>query len=154
MRTVDAPNLSTTAGPIVFFDGDCVLCNGFADFVLRRDRRRLLGLATLQGQTAASLLLRHGRRENTTREGLAASPDFKSIVLWDAGSIFRKSDAVIRVLSALGGVWRLIAALLRVVPRPLRDAVYDVIARNRFGWFGRRGVCRMPTEAERGRFFP
>lgn len=77
--------------------------------------------------------------------------DFRSVILWDSEGVHRKSDAVLRVLEGLGGAWRL-ARLLRLVPRGLRDSVYDFTARNRYRWFGKRETCRLPSPAERERF--
>ncbi len=145
-------------GPILFFDGDCILCNGFADFVLRRDRRQALRLATLQGETAAAWLSREVAPPFAGGAAGAAGPEpepgFRSVVLYEAGATYRKSEAVRRVLRQLGGAWRVAAVLTGLVPRPLRDAVYDVVARHRLRWFGRRASCRMPTAAERERFLP
>ena len=150
---------------VLFFDGECILCNGFADFVLRRDRHRAIRLATLQGETAAVLLpdevredagaqdVRSAQGGPPTRD-VSAAPGFVSVVFWDEGGVFRKSEAVRRVLSRLGGVWRVAAVMIGLVPRGLRDAVYDVVARDRMRWFGRRAACRMPTPAERDRFLP
>jgi len=64
-----------------------------------------------------------------------------------------RSDAVVAILSELGGLWRLIA-ILRIIPRPVRDLVYDYVARKRFRWFGRMENCRIPTAEERERFLP
>ena len=149
-------------GPVLFFDGDCILCNGFADFVLRRDRRHALRLATLQGETAAVWLAR-GETSPSVADaaegpGPASGPDpgpgFRSVVLYEAGATYRKSEAVRRVLRHLGGAWRVVASLFGLVPRGVRDAVYDVVARHRFRWFGRRAACRMPAPEERDRFLP
>ncbi len=143
-------------GPVLFFDGECILCNGFADFVLRRDRRHALRLATLQGTTAAALLGDAVRIPAAGEEdGVSgAAPVFLSMIYRDEDGVFRKSEAVRRVLSRLGGLWRGVSALMGLVPRPVRDAVYDVVARNRLRWFGRRAACRMPTPGERDRFLP
>jgi predicted DCC family thiol-disulfide oxidoreductase YuxK len=129
--------------PILFFDGLCALCDGFAAFVAARDRRGVLRLAPLQGETAEALI---------PRDALSsASPG--SIVLWVDGKSHRKSDAVLRVFSGLGGGWRLLALAARLLPRFLRDAIYDVVARNRIRWFGRRAACRIPDPGG-ARFLP
>jgi predicted DCC family thiol-disulfide oxidoreductase YuxK len=123
--------------PIVFFDGVCGLCNRFVDFLFRRDRAGHFRVSPLQGQTAARYL--------GDREGLP------SVVLWEAGRVYEKSAAVLRILWSLGGGWRCTAPLW-IVPSPLRDLVYDWVARNRYRWFGKRDGCRVPTAAERERF--
>jgi predicted DCC family thiol-disulfide oxidoreductase YuxK len=74
-------------------------------------------------------------------------------LLWDRGRWYRRSDAALRAIVGLGGPWGL-ARPLFLVPRILRDTVYDFIARNRYRWFGKREACRMPSPAERDRFLP
>lgn len=128
--------------PVIFFDGVCGLCNRFVDFVIRRDSRGVFRLAPLQGETA--------------RERLAEADvrDLKTVVLIDGERTYRKSAAVLRVLGRLGGFWRGAAAVLWLVPRPLRDVGYSWIASNRYALFGKKESCRLPTPAERGRFLP
>jgi predicted DCC family thiol-disulfide oxidoreductase YuxK len=138
------PEIDRSTQPaLVFFDGVCGLCNFSVDFLCRHDRHGRLQFAPLQGETArARLHLAPG--EN----------NFNSIVLIDAEGTFRRSDAVWRALNHLGGVWRLAATLLWLVPRPLRNWGYDLVARHRYRLFGRKESCRMPTAAERSRFLP
>jgi predicted DCC family thiol-disulfide oxidoreductase YuxK len=127
---------------IVYYDGYCGLCDRFVQFVLRRDRVARYRFAPLQGSTA--------------RERVPATldPQSSQTVLLEEKDRFRvRSDAALAILSGLGGAWRL-TALLRVIPRPVRDAGYDLIARNRNRWFGRRAECRLPRPHERDRFLP
>jgi len=135
--------------PIILFDGECNLCNGTVDFVVRRDRVARFRFAPLQGETAAAL---HAAAPESAAAGAPANP-LRSVLLWQNGMMYAKSSAGLRVLAGLGGFWRLFAAFL-VVPRPIRDAIYDWIARNRYRWFGRRESCRMPEPGERDRFLP
>jgi predicted DCC family thiol-disulfide oxidoreductase YuxK len=126
----------------IYFDGYCGLCDRFVQFVLRRDRAGRYRFAPLQGSTA--------------RERVPAILDpqaSQTVILEDAGRFRVRSDAALAILSGLGGAWRL-AGLLRVIPRPVRDAVYDLVARNRNRWFGRLAECRVPGPAERERFLP
>ena len=138
---------STDEGPVVLYDGVCGLCNRYVQFVLRRDRRGLFRFAALQSAFGTAALARHG---------MPLSPDPSSIVLLEApGSRVERarvrSDAVLAVLTGLGGVWRL-AALFRIVPRVVRDAVYDRVARVRYRLFGRLDACPLPTPAQRRLF--
>lgn len=127
---------------IIYFDGFCGLCDRFVQFVIRHDRAGRYRFAPLQGSTA---------RE---RVPSTLDPEASQTVIFEAGGRFRlRSDAALAILVGLGGAWRL-AGLLRVVPRPLRDAGYDLVARNRSRWFGRRAECRVPQPAERDRFLP
>jgi predicted DCC family thiol-disulfide oxidoreductase YuxK len=129
-------------GPIVYFDGLCNLCDGFVRFLLARDRHRHYRFAPLQGETARVRL-----------EGRFTAGDLPTVVLEEPRRFRVRSDAALAILSGLGGIWRL-AAVLRIVPRRLRDAVYDYIARKRFEWYGRRDACRVPTPEEQVRFLP
>jgi predicted DCC family thiol-disulfide oxidoreductase YuxK len=127
---------------LIYYDGHCGLCDRFVQFVLRRDRKARYRFAPLQGSTA---------RERVPSD---LDPETSQTVILEEGGRFRiRSDAALAILAGLGGAWRL-AGLLRVVPRPLRDAVYDLVARNRKRWFGRRAECRVPEPAERDRFLP
>ncbi len=152
-RTMAEPEATDPdRGTIVFFDGVCALCNGFADFVLARDRRGRFRIAALQGRTAAAMGALAA--QPAARETADGAPDpLRSILLWEGGRWYRKSDAALRVVAGLGGPWRLAGGLL-AFPRFARDGVYDWVARNRYHWFGRREACRMPTAAERERFLP
>jgi len=124
---------------IVFFDGVCGLCNGFVDFLVQHDRTRVLRYAPLQGTTAAQF-------ERFPRH-------LDSVVVVHGDRVLVKSDAALTALSRLGGVWRL-TAVARVIPRVLRDSVYDLIARNRYRWYGKHEACRIPTADEAAWFLP
>lgn len=128
--------------PVLFFDGVCGLCNFFIDFVISRDRAAVFRFAPLQGETARERLPEADLRELNT------------MVLWEEQGIFRKSTAAARILIRLGGFWGLLGNVLRVVPRPLRDAGYSFVARHRYRIFGKKETCRMPTPSERARFLP
>lgn len=119
--------------PIIFFDGYCVLCNGSVNFVLKRDKKHKFFFASLQGETAHRLL--------SEKVALGA---LESVVLFENGRIWQRSDAAIRICAVLGGFYK-IALVLKVIPRSVRDFVYDWVARNRYRWFGRRDACRVPT---------
>ena len=127
--------------PVILFDGVCNLCNGFVQFVITRDPTARFSFASLQSNAASTLL---------DRSRLAAPlPD--SIVLVDGDRVFTKSTAALRIAKGLGFPWMLAYAGI-AVPKPLRDAVYDRLARNRYRWFGKRDVCMIPTPELRRRF--
>jgi predicted DCC family thiol-disulfide oxidoreductase YuxK len=128
-------------GPIVYFDGQCNLCDGFVRFLLKRDRHARYRFAPLQGETARQRL--EGRFTDNPQ----------TVVLEEPRRFRVRSDAALAILAGLGGIWRL-AALLRIVPRRLRDALYEYVARKRFDWYGRRDACRVPEPEERDRFLP
>lgn len=129
---------------IVFFDGVCGLCNATVDFLLARDSGHRLLFAPLQGETA---------RKRLPASIAPDSAELKTILFLDEGTLRRRSTAVLRAVAALGGIWNA-ALLLLLIPRPLRDFVYDVIAHNRYAWFGKRDTCRLPGPGERGRILP
>ncbi len=133
--------MSSPDGKVIVFDGVCLLCSRSVAFVLAHDRQKQFRFATLQSATGRALLVRHGLDPE--------DPD--SFLLADGTAGYANSDAIIGVLTALGGAWRLVA-LLRLVPRLLRDRFYRWIARNRYRWFGRREACMVPSPEMRGRF--
>lgn len=128
--------------PVVFFDGVCGLCNSWVDWVLRADRAARFRFAPLQGETA---------RARLPADDVAS---LGSMVLADGDRVLRHSTAVATILWRLGGLCALAGALLFLVPRPLRDLGYRIVAANRYRWFGKKESCRMPTPAERARFLP
>lgn len=125
---------------IVFFDGVCGLCNRAVDVLLTRDAHARLQFAPLQGTTARARLPDADIRS------------LSSLVIVDGDLILRKSDGLLHALSSLGGGWRAFAFVSRLIPRVLRDLVYDAVASNRYAWFGKRDTCRLPTPIERTRF--
>jgi predicted DCC family thiol-disulfide oxidoreductase YuxK len=130
-----------TAPPVVLFDGVCNLCNGTVNFIIDRDRARHFRFAALQSDAAKPFL-----------ECCDLATDFLAgIVLYENGRCFTRSTAALRILRRLGGPWRLLYGLV-VVPRPLRDTVYEWVMRRRYEWFGRAATCRVPTPDVEDRF--
>lgn len=139
---LEEPQSSHLHKRIVFFDGVCGFCNAGVDFVMRRDPEGTFCFAPLQGETARQLL--------SPRD----TENLNSLVLWVDGRVYRRSAAVVRIAWRLGLGWRVLAALLWLIPLPLRDLGYWGFAKNRYRWFGKRETCRMPTSAERSRILP
>lgn len=127
--------------PVIVFDGVCVLCNGWVRFLLRHDRRARYRFAAMQGDAGRALLHRHGLDPD----------DPVSLLLIEGEAAYRDTDAILRIVTGLGGAWRL-AGSLRMVPRVLRDPLYRWTARNRYRWFGRREHCFVPRANDRQRF--
>jgi len=128
--------------PVIVFDGVCVLCSRWVDFILRHDRAGRFRLAAMQGQHGRALLVAHG-----------LSPDDPvSFLLVDQGQGYSDTAAIARVLQQLGGRWRWAGAALRAMPQALRDPAYRWIARNRYRLFGRRDQCRLPEPEQAWRF--
>ncbi len=128
--------------PIVFFDGECIMCNQFVDLLLKIDRIGTIMIAPLQGQTAAKFL-----------PPLPSDREEWSIFYLDQGELSDQSDAFLNICRRLGGIWSILS-LFKIIPRSIRDSIYRVIARNRYRLFGRRSTCRMPNEQEKSRFLP
>jgi len=127
--------------PIVFFDGYCGLCNGFVDRLIVWDKQRALRFAALQGITAGAMLPAQLRA------------DLGTVVFAVGDRTYTRSSAALRILMTLGGAWKLVAIVL-LVPPFIRNVVYDLIARNRYHWFGKRDACRIPSPEERALFLP
>lgn len=127
--------------PILLFDGTCNLCDGSVQWILRADRHKKFRFASLQSDFGQSQL-----------QALAGElMDVDSVILLEGDRVFVRSAAVLRVFHHLGGGYGILA-LLGVIPRWLRDPVYDWIARKRYGWFGKRDRCLIPTPELRERF--
>jgi len=132
--------LSSTAEedrPVILFDGVCNLCTGSVRFVIERDSRRQFRFASLQSAAAERLL---GSRDQ-----------LESMVLVAGGKVYRKSTAALLIARRLDGLWPLLAAFL-VIPKFLRDAVYDWIGSRRYRMFGKRDVCWTPKPELAERF--
>ena len=125
--------------PTVYFDGVCNLCNGAVNFLVSQDRQRVLRYAPLQGETAQRDL------------PAAARENLHSVIYQDEAGVHERSEAILRMTMRLGGIWK-IAGLGLLLPRFLRDWLYNLIARNRYRMFGKKDSCRMPTEEERELF--
>lgn len=125
--------------PIVFFDGECNLCNGTVQFILDRDGAGRFLFAPLQSGAASELL------------GEKAGTESSTMILLENGRLYERSSAALRIARHLGGLWPLAYALM-VIPRPLRDMVYNFVARNRYRWFGKAEQCRLITPEVRERF--
>ncbi len=139
VNPVALPYISPMSHPVILFDGVCNLCQGAVQFVIRRDRKALFRFASLQSPVAAELL---GRE-------LVGDPE--SIILVDGGQVYERSAAALRIARRLDGLWPVLYVLI-IIPRPLRDAVYNWIARNRYRWFGRQATCLVPTAENAARF--
>ena len=126
---------------VVMFDGECVLCSGFARFVLRFDRKARFRLASMQSVVGQRIL---------AHLGLPLS-DWDSNLVIEDGTPYFKSTAYIRIMTGLGAPWSWIA-IGRIVPQPIRDWLYDRIARNRYRLFGRHASCMVPTPDIADRF--
>ena len=126
---------------IILFDGECNLCSAAVQFVLLRDRQQKFRFASLQSPAGQRLLRRFGLPET----------QLDSIVLIKGDHYYLRSEAALHIAKELPGAWWLLYSL-RIVPRHLRDFVYDIIAKYRYRWFGKRPSCLMPSAKNHLRF--
>ena len=121
---------------IIFFDGDCVICNGFASWIMKKFKPGFLYLSTLQSNTASQYLQ-------------ASDLGLDSVVYLNSGTVYKKSQAVLKILSDLNGFYKFLSKVLQIVPTSFADTIYDFVAKNRYRVFGKTDSCRMPTAAEK-----
>jgi len=130
------------AKKIVLFDGVCNLCNRSIQFIIKRDKKDEFRFATLQGDLGRQLL----------QERNIDMAKVDSIILIEPGvAFYTKSTAALKIGGSFGGFWK-IANVLNLIPRQLRDIVYDWIARNRYRWYGKKNACMVPTPELRAKF--
>ena len=125
---------------IIFFDGSCLMCNRFANWIQDHDITGIFKMAPLQGKTSRDLLKAEDR-------------NLDSIILWKNEVVYKRSDAIIFIMTKLPGKWRALQAL-RYLPRWLRDSGYSLIAKTRYGIFARSETCRIVKSFDRDRFLP
>ena len=134
------------SNPILLYDGVCGLCNRLTQFLLKRDRKDRLRFASLQSEFAAAILTRHGKDDQ----------DLDTVyVVKDYGQLtevlLARSDAILYLLQQIGGVWSL-TGVAKVVPRALRDRLYNMVARNRDKVLGKHETCMLAEPKHRRKF--
>jgi len=126
---------------IILFDGVCNLCNASVQFIIKRDRKQIFRFASLQSEFGQQLLA--GQMD--------LPKDLDSIIYFNNGKVFIKSKAILLIFWKLGRGWSF-SAVFWIFPRVIRDVMYDIIARKRYRWFGRREQCMVPTLELKERF--
>jgi predicted DCC family thiol-disulfide oxidoreductase YuxK len=127
--------------PILLFDGVCNLCNSFVQFVIRRDPEAVFRFAPLQSEVGQELAARAGFPVD----------ELSTVILYHQGRFYTHSDVALEVVRRLPGGWSLLYGLA-IIPKSIRDAIYNWVARNRYRWFGKRESCMMPTPDIKRRF--
>lgn len=125
---------------IILFDGVCNLCNNSVKFIIKRDTSGYFKFASLQGETGQRLLKKH-----------SLNYDLNSFLLIEKEKVYIKSSAALRVCSQLGGAWRILS-IFRFLPPLFRDFLYDIVAKNRYKWFGKEENCILPLPKWKQRF--
>jgi predicted DCC family thiol-disulfide oxidoreductase YuxK len=128
--------------PLLLFDGVCNLCNSFVQTIIRNDKRQLFRFSSLQSGTGQRVLQYIQQNTGTVPE---------SLILLYRGKLYFKSDAALKTALLLKGKWLFLTAGY-IVPRFIRNIIYDIVARNRYRWYGKRDECMMPTPELNSRF--
>ncbi|MDC9722530.1 MAG: thiol-disulfide oxidoreductase DCC family protein [Urechidicola sp.] len=127
--------------PLLFFDGVCNLCNSSVQTIIKKDRHQKFKFASLQSDAAKEILLQFDNFNS----------DIDSIILINNNRIYYKSSALIRICKILGGKYNFLL-IFWIVPKPMRDWMYDIVAKNRYRWFGKRKSCMLPNADLKERF--
>jgi predicted DCC family thiol-disulfide oxidoreductase YuxK len=130
-----------TGFPIILFDGYCNLCSKSVQFILKRDKKGIFRFLPLQSERIILI------KENYSFD--QGNPE--SVILIDGGKVFKRSDAVLRIIKRLNFPWSLLWGLI-IFPRFIRDPIYSWVAKNRFRWYGKRKSCFLPDFDRKDRF--
>ena len=133
-------SIDKVSHPIVFFDGVCNLCNSSVQFIIRREGTDTFRFAALQSDVVQELLPAKYREQG-----------LQSLILLEDAKVYTKSSAVLRISRRLSGLWPLFSVFI-FVPKFLRDFMYDLIARNRYRWFGKTEQCMVPNPHLKSKF--
>ena len=126
---------------IILFDGVCNLCNGVVQFVIKQDKKAVFRFSSLQSDFGQGVLAKHHFPVN----------ELNSFIFLKGEKLYIKSNAALEMCKELGGFWIIIYGF-KIIPRFIRDWVYDTIAKNRYRWFGKQESCWLPTPELKARF--
>lgn len=127
--------------PIILFDGVCNFCNGTVNFLLRQDKKKVFRFAALQSEAGQKLLAQYK----------LPTENFDTFLLLDEGKVYKRSAAALRVGNKLPWYWQW-SQIFWLIPPFLRDGLYQLIAKNRYKWFGKKDSCMIPTPEMKNRF--
>jgi predicted DCC family thiol-disulfide oxidoreductase YuxK len=134
-------NSALNQNPIVLFDGVCNVCNGSVLFAIKRDSQSKLKFASLQS----------GFGVEQSKNFNLPSSSLNSVLFISKGKLYQKSNAALEIARHLDGLWPALY-IFKIVPAFIRDFFYDLIARNRYRWFGKKDECMIPTPELKARF--
>jgi predicted DCC family thiol-disulfide oxidoreductase YuxK len=126
---------------IILFDGICNLCNSSVRFIIKRDPVGNFKFSSLQSKVGKKLLEKYRVRN-----------DINSFILLENNHVYTKSSAALRVCMRLNSIWKIFIVFI-IIPKPIRDYIYDFIANNRYKWFGKSDHCIIPSPDDKERFF-
>lgn len=127
---------------IILFDGVCNFCNSTINFLIDRDKKGIFKFAALQSEPGKEILKKHN---------IITLTDFDSVILEKDGKLYQKSDAALEIARNMDGLWKLLYGF-KILPKFIRDFVYDLVAKNRYRLMGKMDACRLPTPELRARF--
>jgi predicted DCC family thiol-disulfide oxidoreductase YuxK len=127
--------------PIILFDGVCNFCNSAVNFVIKRNAKANIFFAPMQSEAGQKLLQEYNLPVN----------DMQSFIFIENGTVYNRSTAALKVCSHLRGLWPLCFGFI-IVPKFIRDGIYNWIAKNRYKWFGKKESCMIPTPEVKARF--
>ena len=133
--------MNETYHPVILFDGVCNLCNSSVQFVIKHDTKKIFRFASLQSVAGEKLLTQYH----------LSKANYTSFILIVKGRAYTRSTAALKVAQKLSGAWKLLYVFI-VIPPFIRNAVYDLIARNRYKWFGKKDSCMIPSPELKARF--
>lgn len=127
--------------PVLLFDGICNLCSGMVNFIIRRDPQKKFRFAALQSDGGQAIIKRYHINE----------PPMSTFIFIHGDAWFVKSTAALKLFREMGGIWKMLYILI-IIPRPIRDFLYDIMAKTRYTLFGTRDSCMIPDADMRNRF--
>lgn len=125
---------------IILFDGECHFCDYSVQFIIKRDKRALYKFASIQSDAGKELYRKH-----------SVPAEIDSLILVKDDKCYFKSSAALTICKNLDGGWKLFYGLI-MVPRPIHDYFYGIVAKNRYKWFGKKDSCILPSPEVRNRF--
>jgi len=126
---------------IILFDGVCNLCNSSIQFIIKRDLKHRFQFSSLQSDASHDILLQFQLKNS----------NLDSIILIENGKIYQKSTAILKIFKNLTSLWRL-SYIFIIIPKFIRDFVYDIVAKYRYKWFGEKNSCMIPSKELKNRF--
>lgn len=126
---------------IILFDGVCNFCNSSVNFIIDRDVTNYFKFGALQSDEGQVLLRKHNQ----------STDSYDTLMLIEGDTLYTRSTAALRVAKKLSGLWSLFYVFI-IIPKFIRDPIYNLIAKNRYKMFGKKDTCRLPTPAERAKF--
>lgn len=129
--------------PIIFFDGVCNLCNASVQFVIAHDNKDQFGFTAIQGELAKDVLPKFNVDQT----------QLNTVLLLEEGKLYTKSSAALRIAKKLDGAWPLLYGFI-IIPKFIRDWFYNIIAKNRYKWWGKQESCWVPTPQLKSKFYP